>query len=75
MFLKIKATLWPGEADRSYAAFARRGNDGNNSVMLVIGRQLFFFTSCVSSRFGFCFLSPLEYDVIQQREYGETCPV
>ena len=44
MFLKIKATLWPGEADGGYAAFARRSNNGNNSLMIVIGSQLFFFT-------------------------------
>jgi hypothetical protein len=44
MFSKIKATLWPGEADRGYAAFTRRSNDSDNSVMIVIGRQLFFFT-------------------------------
>ncbi len=44
MFLKIKATLWPGEADGSYAAFTRGGDDSDNGVMIVIGRQLFFFT-------------------------------
>lgn len=44
MFLKIKAALRPGEADRGYTAFARRSYDSDNGVMIVIGRQLFFFT-------------------------------
>jgi uncharacterized protein (DUF1330 family) len=44
MFLKIKAALRPCYADSGYAAFARRSNDSDNSVMIVIGRQLFFFT-------------------------------
>jgi len=44
MFLKIKAALRPGEADRGYAAFTRWSDNGNNSLMIVIGRQLFFFT-------------------------------
>ncbi len=44
MLMKTRQASPAGEADGSYAAFTRRGDDSDNSVMIVIGGQLFFFT-------------------------------
>jgi len=44
VFLEQNEASPPGDTESGYAAFAWRGDDGGNGVMIVIGSQLFFFT-------------------------------
>jgi hypothetical protein len=50
MFMKMRQASPAGEADGSYAAFTRRGDDGDNGVMVVISCKLFFFTVLILKR-------------------------
>lgn len=75
MFLKIKATLWPGDADGGYAAFTRRCDDSDYSVVLAIRGRLFFHRFCALGSLDLRILLSLEKEVIQKRKQGETCPV